>query len=236
MLGHELRNPLAPIVNARHVLDAGGATAGDRELARDHRAPGRASDAAGRRPARRLAHHARQDRAAAASRSTSPTSSPTRSRCAASRGRQSGASTPSSSTCRASRCASTATRPAWRRWSPTCSTTRPSTRRRAGDRASRATRDGGSRCSRRDTDVGIGPSLLCARIFEPFVQGGGRVDRARGGLGLGLTLVRASCRAARRHGRRCTAAARFAAAKFEVRLRLTELDASQRWPRRARPG
>ena len=65
MLGHELRNPLAPILTALQLMRLRGAGV---ERERDgHRAPGRAPDAPGRRPARRLAHHARQDRAAQAS-------------------------------------------------------------------------------------------------------------------------------------------------------------------------
>jgi CheY-like chemotaxis protein/anti-sigma regulatory factor (Ser/Thr protein kinase) len=40
-----------------------------------------------------------------------------------------------------------------------------------------------------DTGVGIEPELL-PRVFDLFVQGDRSADRARGGLGLGLTLVR----------------------------------------------
>src|SRR5262249_33586240 len=41
----------------------------------------------------------------------------------------------------------------------------------------------------RDTGIGIAPEML-ARIFEPFVQIDRALDRAEGGLGIGLTLVR----------------------------------------------
>jgi PAS domain S-box-containing protein len=41
----------------------------------------------------------------------------------------------------------------------------------------------------RDDGIGIAPELL-PRVFELFVQGHQRSDRAAGGLGLGLTLVR----------------------------------------------
>jgi PAS domain S-box-containing protein len=41
----------------------------------------------------------------------------------------------------------------------------------------------------RDTGIGI-PADMLAQIFEPFVQGDRSLDRARGGLGIGLTLVR----------------------------------------------
>lgn len=41
----------------------------------------------------------------------------------------------------------------------------------------------------RDKGVGIAPEML-AKIFEPFTQVVSSLDRAQGGLGLGLTLVR----------------------------------------------
>jgi len=41
----------------------------------------------------------------------------------------------------------------------------------------------------RDTGVGIEPELL-AHLFEPFVQADRSLDRSRGGLGLGLALVK----------------------------------------------
>lgn len=41
----------------------------------------------------------------------------------------------------------------------------------------------------RDTGIGIPPELL-STIFDLFVQGDASLDRARGGLGIGLTLVR----------------------------------------------
>ncbi len=41
----------------------------------------------------------------------------------------------------------------------------------------------------RDDGIGIDQALL-SRLFEPFVQGGQSTDRAAGGLGLGLSLVR----------------------------------------------
>ncbi len=41
----------------------------------------------------------------------------------------------------------------------------------------------------RDTGVGISPDLL-PKLFEPFAQGEPGLDRSRGGLGLGLALVK----------------------------------------------
>jgi signal transduction histidine kinase len=41
----------------------------------------------------------------------------------------------------------------------------------------------------RDTGCGIAPEVL-PRVFEPFVQAEATLDRSRGGLGLGLALVR----------------------------------------------
>jgi PAS domain S-box-containing protein len=53
-----------------------------------------------------------------------------------------------------------------------------------------ASRDGdGVRISVRDTGIGIEPELL-PRIFEPFMQADHSLDRSQGGLGVGLTLAR----------------------------------------------
>jgi two-component system CheB/CheR fusion protein len=41
----------------------------------------------------------------------------------------------------------------------------------------------------RDTGIGISPELM-SRLFEPFIQGDRSLDRSRGGLGLGLALVK----------------------------------------------
>ncbi|MFO7564766.1 MAG: CheR family methyltransferase [Enhygromyxa sp.] len=49
--------------------------------------------------------------------------------------------------------------------------------------------DDSARIRVRDTGVGIDPDLL-PRIFDVFAQGIQRLDRAKGGLGLGLALVR----------------------------------------------
>ncbi len=49
---------------------------------------------------------------------------------------------------------------------------------------------GGAELRVRDTGVGIAPELL-TRIFEPFTQGPQTLARSEGGLGLGLSLVKA---------------------------------------------
>jgi PAS domain S-box-containing protein len=41
----------------------------------------------------------------------------------------------------------------------------------------------------RDTGIGIAPDVL-PQLFQPFMQGPGTIDRSRGGLGLGLSLVK----------------------------------------------
>jgi PAS domain S-box-containing protein len=54
----------------------------------------------------------------------------------------------------------------------------------------RATEEHGNVVVRvRDTGIGIAPEVL-SRIFDPFVQERQAIDRAQGGLGLGLTIVR----------------------------------------------
>ncbi len=56
-----------------------------------------------------------------------------------------------------------------------------------------AYREGGEAVVRvRDRGVGISPELL-PRIFEPFSQGERTIARERGGLGLGLTIVKRLC-------------------------------------------
>ena len=53
-----------------------------------------------------------------------------------------------------------------------------------------ARKDGnGLLLSVRDDGMGLTPEL-CVRVFEPFVQAPGALEQARGGLGIGLTLVR----------------------------------------------
>jgi two-component system CheB/CheR fusion protein len=53
-----------------------------------------------------------------------------------------------------------------------------------------AREDGRVKFSVRDTGIGIAPELL-SQLFEPFAQAPQSLDRTRGGLGLGLTMVKA---------------------------------------------
>jgi PAS domain S-box-containing protein len=72
----------------------------------------------------------------------------------------------------------------------------------------------------RDNGLGIPPEVL-PRVFDLFVQGGQTIERAEGGLGLGLTIVR---NLAERHGG--SVAARSdgpgKGSEFEVRLPVAE--------------
>ncbi|HEY1250787.1 MAG TPA: hybrid sensor histidine kinase/response regulator [Thermoanaerobaculia bacterium] len=67
-----------------------------------------------------------------------------------------------------------------------------------------------------DSGVGIDPAVL-PRIFEPFTQAEDTLDRSRGGLGIGLTLVR---RLVELHGGSVTAESegRGEGSRFVVRL------------------
>ena len=65
MLAHELRNPLAPLRNAAEILqDRGGRRRGARAGAADHRPADRKHEPDARRPARCLAHHRGENLAA----------------------------------------------------------------------------------------------------------------------------------------------------------------------------
>jgi PAS domain S-box-containing protein len=76
----------------------------------------------------------------------------------------------------------------------------------------------------RDTGVGIAPEIL-PHIFELFVQAHRSLDRADGGLGLGLTLVR---RLVQMHGGTVSASSDGSAqgSEFEVRIPVAETTAS----------
>jgi CheY-like chemotaxis protein/anti-sigma regulatory factor (Ser/Thr protein kinase) len=89
-----------------------------------------------------------------------------------------------------------------------------------------ATRDG-EEVRVRVSDDGIGmPAELLPRIFDTFVQGTQPASRARGGLGLGLTLARSLVE---RHGGTLTAesAGPGCGSTFEVRLPAVEAAAPE---------
>ena len=71
-----------------------------------------------------------------------------------------------------------------------------------------------------DTGIGMGPEIL-ARLFEPFSQADGSLDRSRGGLGLGLALVKGLVEL---HGGEVAAESPGAGrgARFTIRLPLGE--------------
>jgi signal transduction histidine kinase len=68
----------------------------------------------------------------------------------------------------------------------------------------------------RDTGIGIAPELL-PHVFDPFAQGEQSRDRSRGGLGLGLALVKGLVAL---HGGEVTAASDGTGHGTEVRVRL----------------
>jgi PAS domain S-box-containing protein len=72
----------------------------------------------------------------------------------------------------------------------------------------------------RDTGTGIPPDLL-PRVFDLFVQGERSLDRAHGGLGIGLTLVR---NLVERHGGTVEAASEGPGRGSELTVRLPLLD------------
>lgn len=69
-----------------------------------------------------------------------------------------------------------------------------------------------------DNGLGLAPDLL-ARVFDPFVQGARGIDRRQGGLGLGLAVARSLVQ---RHGGTITASSEGEGrgSRFEVRLPL----------------
>jgi PAS domain S-box-containing protein len=85
----------------------------------------------------------------------------------------------------------------------------------------------------RVTDQGVGiPEEMLPRIFDLFVQAHHTIDRSRGGLGIGLTLVR---RLAELHGGNVEATSEGdgRGATFTVRLPLTEAPGAHVEPRTA---
>ena len=68
----------------------------------------------------------------------------------------------------------------------------------------------------RDTGIGIAPEML-PRVFEPFVQADTTLERSRGGLGLGLAMVKGLIEM---HGGRVHAASAGLGAGTELTLQL----------------
>jgi signal transduction histidine kinase/CheY-like chemotaxis protein len=82
-------------------------------------------------------------------------------------------------------------------------------------------RDGGDATIRvKDTGIGIATEVL-PKVFDTFYQVRQSIDRARGGLGLGLAIVRSLVRA---HGGEATATSRGIGAGSEFVIRLPALD------------
>jgi PAS domain S-box-containing protein len=91
-----------------------------------------------------------------------------------------------------------------------------------GEVSVRARREGAEVVVRvRDSGIGIAPEIL-PRIFDPFVQGQRVLDRSQGGLGLGLTIVRSMVEM---HGGRVEAGSEGPGKGSEFTVRLPELQA-----------
>jgi PAS domain S-box-containing protein len=76
----------------------------------------------------------------------------------------------------------------------------------------------------RDTGIGMDQEMI-ASMFEPFVQATQTIERSRGGLGLGLTIVRSILRL---HGGSISASSpgRDQGSEFAIRLPLVEAEAT----------
>jgi len=83
----------------------------------------------------------------------------------------------------------------------------------------------------RDTGAGLAPELL-PHVFDLFVQGDGSLDRARGGLGIGLTIVR---QLVELHGGRVAAWSAGIGKGSEFTIQLPRARPAAEPPARARP-
>ena len=239
MLAHELRNPLAadPQRAASACSSARRPATTTAARARDHRAPDRA-------PGRGWSTTCSTSRASRAARSSCGASRSTLARVVAQRRRDAPAARRGrTARARADAAAdaaprgSTATRRGSSRSSPTCSTTPPSTRRPGGRiDARRSQREGGRGRARACATTGIGHRRRsCCRASSTCSRrGSASLDRADGGLGIGLTLVRRSSRCtAARSRRRATGPAE--GSEFIVRLPLAPTPAQRGAGRRPTP-
>ena len=233
MLGHELRNPLAPILTALQLLRLRGIDRRREGTQRD-RAAGQAPRQPGRRSARRLAHHPRQDSAAAdagrdcrrrgeGDRNRQPAARAAAPHAHGRRFRSAGLTVNADLDRLAQVIANLLTNAA--------KYTEPGGKI-ARDRTPRTRR--GRRCSVTDNGIGIAADML-PRIFDSFVQDRQALDRARGGLGLGLAIVKSLVSL---HDGSVTAesAGRGHGASFTVRLPLEAARAQRHSPKRSAAG
>ena len=189
-LAHELRNPLAPLRNvARDPAAQRRRSGAVREGERRHGAPARPTGAPDRRPARRQPHQPRQADAARRARRPRPRCSSTRSRRPGRR--PSAPATSSRCACRSAGQAATADRarlvaglqqPARQRLQVHA--------RRRADRASTRARRRAGRSSASATTASASPPTSSAASSRCSRRSTRSLERAQGGLGIGLTLVR----------------------------------------------
>ncbi len=188
MLSHELRNPLAPIRNALNWSASAGRNRSRRSARLTKSSNGRSKTWSGWSMtcwtwAGSPAARSTSGRSASIWRPSSlaPSRAPGRS---STRGgmRWKSTSPMSPSRWRPTRCG-------WRKSSGTCSTMPRSTPQTGGRITLEVERGDGVVVRIRDTGMGIAPEML-PKVFDRFIQMDRALDRAEGGMGIGLTLVR----------------------------------------------
>ena len=204
-----------------------------RARARDDRPPGDAPRAPGGRPARRLAHHAGQDRAAAGRRWSWHAVVDARDRAGAPVASSARATSSTVDAARASRSGSTPTRCACTQIVGNLLNNAAKFTPPAGAITLTRGAPSGEAWRSRVEDNGIGmPADLLPHIFELFAQGDRSLERARGGLGIGLSLVK---RLVEMHGGTVSAAQRGPGPGQPLRGRRCRSSPAPR-PRRAARG